>query len=54
MEMVQLDLFGSPRSDSRPSVGWTKRITLKNGKILIAPPGRAFPIRESLGRRRLR
>ena len=42
---TQLDLFGPPREDPRPIVAFVKRITLRNGRVLIAPPGRAFAIR---------
>jgi len=45
MATTQLEFFGMPSGDDRPIIAFVKSITLKNGRKLIAPPGRAFPIR---------
>jgi hypothetical protein len=44
----QLPLFPDRwKSDKRPIVGWTKRFWHKRAKkMIVAPPGRAFPIRQ--------
>jgi hypothetical protein len=45
----QLPLFPSRwKADDRPIVAWTKRFWHKRAKkLIVAAPGRAFPIRQS-------
>ena len=46
--MAQIPLFPERwKEDDRPIVGWTKRFWHKTAKkMIVAPPGRAFPIRQ--------
>jgi hypothetical protein len=47
MAAQQLHLFPDRfKEDPRPIVGWTKHFWHKYAKkMIVAPPGRAFPIR---------
>jgi len=50
--MEQIPLFpGRWKEDPRPIVGWTKRFWHKRAKkMIVAAPGRAFPIRQKRNR----